>query len=100
MLAHFIPRKGKGIMVILLPIVIGVILGIIFDAIKLKDQYILPAALILSAFIIWFYDDGPKIVRNGFKNYRTSNNTLFWIEIKYWAILLGIIGCVVLGSLF
>lgn len=99
MLGHLIPRTGKGIFVLLIPLLTGFVLALIFDAKDLNDKYIMPIALMLSAAIIWFYDGGPKIVRDGFKNYERSNNTLFWIEIKYWAILMGIIGCIVLGSL-
>jgi len=91
MLAHLIPHKGKGLLIFLIPLITGFILALIFDVNTLNDKYILPIALTLSAVFIWFYDGGPKIVRDGFKNYQRGNNTLFWIEIKYWAILMGIV---------
>lgn len=99
MLAHFIPHKGKGGFVILLPLLIGIILYFIFDGFNLDEKYILPLSLLLSAFIIWFIDGGTAVIREGFSNYTKSKNTLFWIEIKYWGIVLGMIGCVVLGNL-
>ncbi len=100
MFAHFIPHKGKGSLVFVLPLLTGIILFLIFDGLNLNDKYILPVSLLLSAFIIWFYDGGPKVIRDGFSRYEKSKNTLFWIEIKYWSIVLGIIGCVVLANLW
>jgi hypothetical protein len=99
MIAHFIPHKGKGGLVIILPLFIGIILFLIFDGLGFNDKYILSISLLLSAFIIWFYDGGAALLREGFNNYVKSKNTLFWIEIKYWGILMGITGCVLLGSL-
>lgn len=98
MLAHFIPHKGKGFLVLGLPLICGIILFVLFDAMSLNERYILPASLLISSVIIWFYDGGPDIIRYGFVYARKSNNTLCWIEIKYWAIVLGIAGCILLGS--
>jgi hypothetical protein len=98
MLAHFIPHKGKGMLVPGLPLVTAVILFMIFDGFNLNDKYIAPLSFIISSFIIWFYDEGPALLREGIGNTAKSRHALFWIEIKYWAIVLGMIGCVLLGN--
>jgi len=99
MLAHLVRFKGKGFLVILLPVLIGVILFILFDAFNWDERYILTISLFSSSFIIWFYDGGPALLREGFSNRIKSRHTFWWIEIKYWAIVLGIAGCVALASL-
>jgi hypothetical protein len=98
MLAHFIPRTGKGFLVLLVPLLAGVTLAIFFDAFNLNDVYILPASLFISSFFIWFFDDGPALLREGIHNVQKSKHTLFWIEIKYWALAMGLLGCILLGS--
>jgi hypothetical protein len=98
MLAHFIPRTGKGMIVLAIPLFTGIVLAILFDALNLNDLYILPVCLLLSSFIIWFYHGGPALLRDGFHNTPKSRHTLFWIEIKYWGLALGLLGCILLGS--
>ncbi|MCO5946635.1 hypothetical protein [Mucilaginibacter flavidus] len=100
MLAHFIPHNGKGLFVPAIPLICGCVLFILFDGLNWDDRFILPISLLLSSFIIWFYDGGPAVIREGIREAPKSKNTLFWIEIKYWAIVLGIAGCVFLGHLF
>ena len=99
MLSHFIPRKGKGGLVLALPLIIGIVVFLIFDALQLNDRYVLSISLLLSSFIIWFFDDGPALLREGINKDKKGKHTLFWIEIKYWARALGILGCILLGSL-
>jgi hypothetical protein len=96
---HFIPHKGKGMLVLGLPLLVGVFLFLIFGATGLNDQYVLPASFLISAFFIWFFDGGPALLREGINNAQKSNHTLFWIEIKYWALVLGVSGCILLGGL-
>ncbi len=97
MLGHFIPHKGKGAMVLALPLLIALILFTISDAIHLNEKYIGAISLLSSSLIIWFYDGGPELLREGPTRARKSAHTLFWIEIKYWALISGIIGCVLLA---
>jgi hypothetical protein len=99
MLAHFIPHKGKGALVVGLPLIIAIILFLICDALRLNEQYIGPVSFLISSFFIWFFDGGPTVLREGFNNYEKSRHTFFWIEIKYWALVLGIVGCIWLGSM-
>ena len=99
MLGHLIRYKGKGILVMALPLGIGIVLFILFDAFNCDERYILSISLLSSSFIIWFYDGGPALLREGFSNRIKSRHTLWWIEIKYWAIVLGIAGCVALANL-
>jgi hypothetical protein len=102
MFAHFIPRKGKGPIVIVLPLLIGIVIFIMADAFQVDQKYrdyIGPVSFLLSSFIIWFYDGGPAVLRDGISKSPKSRHTLFWIEIKYWALVLGIAGCVWLGTL-
>src|ERR1051326_1947919 len=99
MLGHFIPSKGKGMLVLGLPLLAGFVLFLIFNALNLDDSYVLPIALLFSAFFIWFFDGGPALLKYGLSNSPKSNHTLFWIEIKYWALAIGLLGCVILGNL-
>ena len=99
MLAHFIPHKGKGAIVLVLPLIIALILFTIADAVHLNERYIGAISLLTSSFIIWFYDGGPELLREGFSRTKKSKHTLFWIEIKYWALISGIMGCVWLATL-
>ena len=99
MLAHLIPYKGKGAIVLALPLIIALILFSIADVVHLNDQYIGAVSLLSSSFIIWFYDSGPALLREGAGSVKKSKHTLFWIEIKYWALISGIVGCVWLASL-
>ncbi len=94
MLGHFIPHKGKGALVIVLPLLMGIVLFTIADISRLNENYIGSISFLSSSFIIWFYDDGPALLREGPRNVKKSRHTLFWIEIKYWALVMGIIGCV------
>jgi len=98
MIGHLIRFKGKGFLVIVLPLVFGIILFLIFDGLSWNDEYVFPASLLLSAFTIWFYDGGPAILREGFGKTPKSRHTFMWIEIKYWALVLGLAGCVLLGT--
>jgi len=98
MFVHFIPHKGRGALVLALPLVVGIVLFIIADAFHLSDRYIGPISLLSSSFIIWFYDGGPALLREGLHNVKKSKHTLFWIEIKYWALVMGIAGCIWLGT--
>jgi len=98
MFAHFIPHKGKGAIVLALPLIIALVLFMIADAVHLNEDYIGAISLLSSSFIIWFYDGGPELLREGPAKAPKSKHTLFWIEIKYWALISGVIGCVWLAS--
>ncbi|HEY9001020.1 MAG TPA: hypothetical protein VIM89_06695 [Mucilaginibacter sp.] len=99
MLAHFIPHKGRGAIVLALPLIIALILFTVADAVHLDERYIGGISLLSSSFIIWFYDGGPQLLREGRTRGKKSKHTLFWIEIKYWALITGIIGCVWLAGI-
>ena len=99
MLAHLIPHKGKGAIVLALPLIIALILFTIADAVHLNEDYIGGISLLLSSFIIWFYDNGPELLREGLAKAQKNRHTLFWIEIKYWALISGVLGCIWLASL-
>ncbi|HTK18332.1 MAG TPA: hypothetical protein VL442_02410 [Mucilaginibacter sp.] len=99
MLAHLIPHKGRGAIVLALPLIIALILFTIADAVHLNERYIGSISLLSSSFIIWFYDGGPQLLREGPARTKKSKHTLFWIEIKYWALISGITGCVWLAGL-
>lgn len=99
MLAHLIPHSGKGAIVLVLPLIVALILFTIADAVHLNDQYIGAISLLSSSFIIWFYDGGPALLREGVSRVKKSKHTLFWIGIKYWALISGLAGCVWLACL-
>ncbi len=62
MLGHFIPRKGKDVLVLIIPLITGFVLFLVFDALDINDRYVLPITLLLSAFFLWFFDGGPAVL--------------------------------------
>lgn len=100
MLEHFIQRKGKGGWVVVMPMLIAAILFIVFSVAEWNDRYVGAASITISAFILWFLDNGPSIIhREGNYKDKQGKNVFMWIDVKYWAIILGITGAAWLGCL-
>jgi len=99
MLGHLLQVRGKGWLVLALPLIAGIVLFQTFDVLNWNEDYILSISFLFSAFFIWFYDKGPHVLTYGIKNSPKSKHTLRFIEIKYWALVLGIVGCILLGRL-
>jgi hypothetical protein len=97
MLGHFIHYKGKGGLVLLFPLLIGVMLAMVFEAFKVADKYLLPLSLLLSSILLYLIDN-KTVDSIGEINMKPvkADNSLMWIKMKYWAIILGIIGLVLL----
>jgi len=98
-LLHFIPRKGKGPWLIVMPLILIAILYIVADSISLDERYIVPIALLLSGFILFTLDnrrattiEGDLVTRIVKLPREKGKNTLIWIELRYWAILMGLTG--------
>lgn len=100
MLAHFIQRKGKGAWVVVMPMLIAAILFIVFSVAEWNDKYVGAASIIISAFVLWFLDNGSSILhREAGYEQKQGKNELMWIDVKYRAIILGIVGSGWLGML-
>lgn len=106
MLAHFIQRKGKGPWVVALPLLISVILFIVADGYSWNDKYIGAITLISSGIILFMLDNKREAIIEGDIIMRTVKlprkkglNTLMWIEVRYWAIMISAIGIVWLANL-
>ena len=99
MLAHLIHYEGKGGWVLGLPILIALIFFTVFNLLNLNELYVRSLTFLLSAFILWFVDGGPAMLRDWPNNTKSkkNKNRFMWIEMKYWALLMGVIGCVLLG---
>ena len=83
-----------------MPLLIAFILFLIFGELAWNEQYIGSISLLLSAIILWFVDNGPDLLTYSREIKRVkSKNALMWIEVKYWAIVLAIAGCIFLFNL-
>lgn len=89
MFAHLIHHKGKGGWVIAIPLIIAVILFIAFDICEISTSYIGTISLFFSAVVLWRLDHGHEWLHYR-KEIRPKRpiNSLMWIEVKYWAIIL------------
>ncbi|TWR28357.1 hypothetical protein FPZ42_03840 [Mucilaginibacter achroorhodeus] len=96
MIAHFIQHRGKGHLVLAAPLIVGVILFVFTDAIGHGEKYVRPATFFISAAFVWFYDKGPLLLQLG-RNVNRGQNTLMWIDMKFWAIPLAIAGAISLA---
>jgi hypothetical protein len=91
MLGHFIHFKGKGGWVFGVPIICGVLLFTFCDVTGISNRYFRPICFIISAVILWYVDKGDNLIRYG-QNITKRKNTVIFIEMKYWAILLALAG--------
>jgi hypothetical protein len=101
MLGHFIRYKGKGIWVIVLPLLICLTLAQLLDFFHFDDRYLGGVSFCTSGIILFFMDNGRKTVTEGMLVQKVvklprekRKNTLMWIEVRYWAIILFVIGVV------
>ncbi|MGZ3944655.1 MAG: hypothetical protein ACXVJB_06910 [Mucilaginibacter sp.] len=106
MLAHFIQHKGKGGWVVALPMFISIILFIVADALSWTDKYIGAITLVSSGFILFMLDNKREEITHGEINIRTVKlprkkriNTLMWIDVHYWAMLMSLVGFIWLLNL-
>ncbi|MGZ3756387.1 MAG: hypothetical protein ACXVAY_07840 [Mucilaginibacter sp.] len=100
MVHHSIYIKGKGYWVFLVPIATACVLFTVCSVTGLNDKYVRPVTLLISSFILWFMDGGPAALKDGIDiQHQKGKNSRLWLEVKYWALLRGIIGCVLLGIL-
>ncbi|WP_094571639.1 hypothetical protein [Mucilaginibacter xinganensis] len=101
MIAHLIHYKGKGIWVLAAPMFVGLILFTVADGFAWNDKYIGAITFLLSGVILFFIDSNRKKVTEGIIVVRTvklprekRKNTFMWIEVRYWGILIGLIGLI------
>jgi hypothetical protein len=97
-LTHLIYHKGKGLWVLAVPLVSGIVLFSICDIAGIDTRFARPFCFFLSAAIIWFVDAGHHLILYG-KNSNKGKNTLYWIDMKYWAILLALAGAFSLAAI-
>lgn len=106
MLVHFIQRKGKGPWVVLMPVLIGFVLAEVADVTSFGTNYVGAVTFLLSGAILFMLDNKRQTVIEGeiiqkeIKLPRLKRiNTLMWIEVRYWAMLMIAIGVVWLLSI-
>jgi hypothetical protein len=80
------------------PLICGIVLFSICDIAGVDTKFARPACFFLSAAIIWFVDAGHHLILYG-KNSNKGQNTLYWIDMKYWAILLALAGAISLAAI-
>lgn len=82
-------------MILALPFMIAIVLFILVNDNTTFDRYIGAISIMLSSIICWFVDGGPSILKKGATiTFTKGKNTLMWIELKYWAIVSAVGGCV------
>ncbi|MBL4675245.1 MAG: hypothetical protein JKY70_03420 [Mucilaginibacter sp.] len=96
MILHLIQRRGKGGWVLAIPLICGAILFILADAAGLGEKYARPATFFISAAIVWFFDKGHQLLHYG-RNINKGQNTLMWIDMKFWAIPFAVAGAISLA---
>lgn len=104
MLAHFIYHKGKGRYVLGIPLIVSVILFVFFDAMALDDKYIASITLLLSAIIVYLIDDKRPVFYEGDINQQRvkgprGNNSLMFINMRYWAYILALGGIIAMFNI-
>jgi len=106
MLVHLIQKKGKVPWVVVLPLLIAVILFMVADGFSWNDKYIGAITLISSGIILFMIDNkrdeiiqGDIVTRSIKLPRKKGINTLMWIDVQYWAILIGVIGVVWMANL-
>ncbi|WP_311947625.1 hypothetical protein [Mucilaginibacter terrae] len=103
MLGHFIHFKGKGALVIVLPMLIAFVLFIIFNALNINDNCVAGTTLITSAIILFYLDYKRENVNTGLiqltGKIQSGKNTVLWIDMRYWAVLMGVGGMISLMQL-
>ncbi|TSD66147.1 hypothetical protein FFF34_001735 [Inquilinus sp. KBS0705] len=99
----FYQRKGKGGWVLGVPLIVAIILFIIADALSINDKYIGVVTLFTSAIILFMIDNKRATAAEGDIIQRTIKlprqkriNTLMWIEVRYWAMILAVAGVIAL----
>jgi hypothetical protein len=75
MLHIIIQRKGKGGWVLGAPLICGLVLFILADAVGVDTPYIRPACFFISAAIVWFVDKGHHIIQNGHSTNKRQNTS-------------------------
>lgn len=100
LLAHLVRPTGKGRWVFALPFIISFILFVLFSVLELDDQYIGGMTMLISCLILLKMEDKPEEIHEGVIRRRgrrsTGKNTFAYIEMRYWAVLFGIIGLALL----
>jgi len=101
MVEHLIHYKGKGRWVIGMPFLIGFILFVLTSVYEINDRYNGAILLILSGIILFIMDNKRVKVYEGEIVQRTimlprlkRQNTFMWIELKYCAVAMGLVGLV------
>jgi hypothetical protein len=99
MFAHFIHYKGKGGWVIGMPFLIGFILFVLTSVYGINDRYNGAILLILSGIILFMMDNKRVKVYEGEIVQRTillprgkRQNTFMWIELRYCAVAMCLVG--------
>jgi hypothetical protein len=96
MLAHLIHYERRGKWVFILPLLIAGLLFIVFDNLGIDTQYIRTSTFFLSAAILYYIGYERQIIIEGVseKSHRkpTKKDTFMWVHIRFWAMILALIG--------
>ncbi|MCJ8209099.1 hypothetical protein MUY27_05225 [Mucilaginibacter sp. RS28] len=106
MLAHIIQHKGKGGWVIGMPLIIGFVLFVLTDALSINDKYNGAVTFLLSGVSLFVMDnkrvkvyEGAIVQRVVYLPRIKRQHTFMWVELRYCAILITLVGCVWLINL-
>lgn len=106
MLAHLIQHKGKGGLIVGMPLIVGFVLFVLTDGLSVNDKYNGAVTLLLSGILLFMLDNKRIKVKEGEIVQRVitlprvkRQNTFMWIELRYLAVAMGLVGLVWLMNL-
>lgn len=106
MLLHIVRFKGKGFWVLILPMLSAFILFQLAEFLPINTDLVGAIALIFSGTLLFFYDNKRPtiiegdIIKKKIKLPREKNrNTMMWIEVRYWGLIMVVVGLIWLVNL-
>nr|WP_294790314.1 hypothetical protein [uncultured Mucilaginibacter sp.] len=106
MLLHLVKFKGKGFWVILLPMLSAFVLFQLAEFLPINRDFVGAIALTISGTLLFFYDNQRPtivegdIIKKKIKLPREKNrNSMMWIEVRYWGLLMVVVGLIWMGNL-
>jgi hypothetical protein len=101
MLLHLVHFKGKGFWVLIMPIISAIVMFQMADFLPINRNLIGALALIISGILLFLIDNRRTtviegdIIKKEIKLPRVKNkNTMMWIEVRYWGLLMAVIGLI------
>jgi hypothetical protein len=101
MLLHLVHFKGKGFWVLIVPMIFAIVMFQMADFLPINKDLIGAFALIISGILLFLIDNSRTtviegdIIKKEIKLPRVKNkNTMMWIEVRYWGLLMAVIGLI------